>query len=226
MFPLIPAIASAFSAIIAAVTSIGPAVAGFCATTLPKLAPLLAQGLEALQTVANIVNTVANVLGIFKFGETSEDMGDRALQAAQQSITPDKFDNYASYIEKLRDFELVKAKTEATSTEQKIVVGMAVAAGGLEDKFNTPEGTVGDLWALAAANPTFFTSGKLADFIKSGMNLGAISDYFEGKLGGGEALEVEDELLATEKTKTSDADDQSIREQIYGAAEAVQRHWQ
>ena len=98
-----PLIAAAFSAVVSAVSSIGPAVASFCANVLPKLGPLLAQGLEALKVVGQIANTVMQVMSIFKEGESVEDMGDRAIQAAEQGVTPDQFDDTMRRIRAIRE---------------------------------------------------------------------------------------------------------------------------
>lgn len=221
---MLPFIVGAISAVVSAVSSIGPAVAGFCATILPRLAPLLAQGMEAFKVVAQIVDTISLVFGIFKGGENTENMGDRALQAAEQGITPDDFDDHAQYMDALRDFKLDDAKSEKTPVEQKIIAGFALAGRGLDDKFNSPEGTMSSLIPLIAANPLYFSADKLIQILKSGQDIGTIIEYFEGKLGGGEALETEDKLVQMTQTDTSAEDEQSIREKIYGAAEAVQHY--
>lgn len=217
-----PIIAAAFSAVVAAVSTIGPAVAGFCANVLPKLGPLLAQGLEALKVVGQIANTVAQIMGIFKEGESAEDMGDRAMQAAEQGITPDQFDDHAEYVDKLRNFELDEEKSAKTSPVQKIVSGLAVASAGLDDKLNLPEGTAGGLWVLAGAKPDYFNADRLSQFLKTGQDIRSIIDYFEGKMGGAESLDVEDELVALDKSTAPEQDEKSIRAQIYGAADTVQ----
>ncbi len=217
-----PFIAAAFSAVVSAVSTIGPAVAGFCANVLPKLGPLLAQGLEALKVVAQVANAVMQVIGIFKEGESVDGMGDRAMQAAEQGITPDQFDDHAEYVEKLRSFELDEAKSAKIDPMQKIVSGLAVASAGLDEKFNMSEGAAGGLWVLAGANPDYFNADRLTQFLKTGQDIRSIIDYFEGKIGGSESLEVEDALVELDKTTAPDQDEKSIRAQIYDAADAVQ----
>jgi hypothetical protein len=221
---MIPFIAGAVSAVVSVVSSIGPAVAGFCANVLPKLGPLLAQGLEALKVVAQIVDTIALFFGIFKGEETTENVGDRAIQAAEQGITPERFDDFAQYMDALREFKLDDDKSQKIPVEQKIVAGFALAGRGLDDKFNTPEGTMGNMIPLIAANPLYFSAEKLTQFLKSGHDIGSIIGYFEGKLGGGEALETEDKLVNMTKSTAPEADEKSIREQIYSSADAVQRY--
>jgi hypothetical protein len=219
---IFPLIGIAFTAIASAVTSIGPAVAGFCSNVLPKIAPLLEKGLEILRVVEGIANTVSQAIGIFKSNETAEIIGDRAIQAADMNITPDLFENHDEYMTALRDFELDPEKSAKLSNAQKIVSGLAVAGRGLDEKFGNPEGTTGNLWWLAAAKPEYFVADKLTQFLKTGQDIISIVDYFEGKLGGGESVEIEDTLVNLDKKMTPDAEEKSIRGRIYEAANAVQ----
>lgn len=219
---IFPLIGVAFTAVASAVTSIGPAVAGFCANVLPKIAPLLEKGLEILRVVEGIANTVSQVMGIFNSHETAENIGDRAIQAADKGLTPDQFENHGEYMSALRDFELDPAKSEKLSDSQKIVSGLAVAGRGLDEKFGSAEGTMGNLWWLAAAKPDYFAADKLTQFLKTGQDIMSIVDYFEGKLGGGESLEVEDKLVELDKKMSPDTEEKSIREKIYATATSVQ----
>lgn len=218
-----PFIISAFSAVVSAVSSIGPAVAGFCTNVLPKILPLLEKGLELLNTIGNIANTVSTVLGIFNGKDTVEDIGNRAIQAAAQDITPDKFEDHAEYMNALRDFDLNPGKSKTITPIEKTVAGLAVAGRGLDEKFGTPEGTMANLWFLASTNPDYFDAEKLTQWVKTGQDIMSIVDYFEGKLGGGESLEVEDKLVALDQAESPAQEEKSIRAQIYAAADAVQQ---
>lgn len=73
-------------------------VAETCATAfgiLSKLA-LIIPGCQpaagVLGTIAKVTSVVAVVAGIFKAGETTQDIGERALQAEEQGITLDSCD--------------------------------------------------------------------------------------------------------------------------------------
>ena len=81
-----PFIIAGFSAIISTVATIGAAVSTFCTTTLPALIPYIEKGLEVMQLIAKVAEGVATVLDIFNPSDNIEDMGDRALQAAEQGI--------------------------------------------------------------------------------------------------------------------------------------------
>ena len=220
MFPII---AAAISAVVSVVSSIGPAVVGFCTNVLPKILPLLEKGIEVLRTVENIANTVAQVIGIFNGNETAENIGDRAIQAAEQGVKPDQFGTHAEYMNALREVKLNPEKTAGLTDIQKIASGLAVAGRGLDEKFGTPEGTMGNLWWLAAAKPDYFDANKLTQFLKTGQDVTAIFNYFEGKLGTGASLRVEDKLVELDKSTAPEQEEKSIRSQIYAAAESVQK---
>jgi len=217
-----PLIAVALTAITSVVASIGPAVAEFCASVLPRLAPLLEKGMDILRMVEKIADTVSHAMGIFTGTDTTGDVGDRALQASDKGITPDQFENHADYMNALRHVDLDPDKSAKLTDVQKVISGLAVAGHGLDDKFGSPEGTMGNLFWLAAANPEYFNADKLTQYLKTGQDIMSIVDYFDGKLGGGESLEVEDGLVQLDKSINPDADEKSIREQIYAAADTVQ----
>jgi len=221
---MIPLIVAAFSAVVSVVSSIGPAVVGFCTNVLPKILPLLEKGIEVLRVVENIANTVAQVIGIFNGNETAENIGDRAIQAAEQGVKPDQYGTHTEYMNALREFKLNPEKTTELTDIQKIASGLAVAGRGLDEKFGTPEGTMGKLWWLAAAMPEYFVANKLIEYAKTGQDVTSIFNYFEGKLGTGASLRVEDKLVELDKSMTPDQEEKSIRSQIYAAAEAVQKH--
>lgn len=212
---IFPIIVAAFTAVASAVTSIGPAVAGFCANILPKIGPLLSKGLDVLKVVEGIANTISQLMGVFKPDEKAEDIGDRAIQAAEKYVTPDQFETNANYMDFLRSFEPNPKRSENITASEKIISGLSIAGRGLDEKFKQPEGTMANLWLLAATKPEYFDAEKLSQLLKSGPDVLSVMDYFEGKLGGGDSLEVEDALVELDKKIKPDADEKSIREKIY-----------
>lgn len=211
-------IASIGSAVVSAVSSIGPAVSSFCATVLPKIAPLLNQVGEIVKTVANVV---LSVLGIFKSGEDVEDMGDRALQAAEQGIKPEKYDTFDEYMAEIRNFQLDPEKSSNHSGAEKIAAGLAIGAIGMEKKFNAPEGSLGSIWLLAASNPAYFTAERLIDIAKSGSNVVSILRYFEGKLGPADAVSARETLVGMEKQRFPEKNKEAILTELNMAKDAV-----
>lgn len=163
-------------------------------------------------------------MNIFQPQENTENMGDRALQAAQRGITPVKFDNFREYTSALRNFDLDKTKTTATPLEQKLAAGMSVAAQGLEEKFNEPTGSMGSLFTLISVNPNYFNAERMTQYLQTNKDIGNVLDYFLGKLGASEALDTENDLVKTELANMPAVDDQYIREKIYAAAQIAQQY--
>ena len=93
------AISSGFSAVCSAVSSIGGAAIGFARECLPKVGSILATVGGSLGMVANLVVAVCQIFSTLRQDEKAEDLGDRALQAAENGIRPENFDHYQDYLE-------------------------------------------------------------------------------------------------------------------------------
>lgn len=205
------------------VNSIGSAICSGLSSAASYMGSALSSALSVggslLGAVGNIASNLLQGLGLFKKDETPEDMGDRALQAHEQDIVPEKFENFSQYMESLRNFELDPQKTKETALDQKIFKGLEVGGRALEDKYNAPEGSMAGVWQLAAANPTYFTADRFQSILGSGMDIPAIVDYFEGKLGGGEALDIENQLVDLDQHANPGKDESASRQDIYAVAE-------
>lgn len=212
-----------FSSIGSFVSSVGSAISSGLSSAASylggALSSALSMGGSLLSTVGNIASGLMDGLGIFKKDETPEDFGDRPLQAGTQGIVPENFDNFSQYMDSLRNFELDPQKSKEITTEQKTFKGLEVAGRALEDKFNTPEGSMANVWVLAASNPDYFTSERFQSILGSGMDIPSIVDYFEGKLGAGEALEIEDELVNLDQHTNPGKDENTSRQDVYAAVE-------
>lgn len=215
-----PFIAAAFTAVTSALASIGPVMATFATNVLPTLAPYLAKGLEVMTNVARVAEVVAQILGVFRPGETATDMGERALQAAEKGITPQGFDNHDEYMNALRKFQLDPEKQHDPIAT--LISGLAVVSVGMDAKLDLPDGTSGNLWQLVAADGNYFTADKILNLVQTGQNLTDVVSYFTGKLGGAEALQTENQLLKLDKANHPDTNENSLRERMYSAQERVQ----
>lgn len=213
-------IASVCSAVVSAVSSIGPAVSAFCTSVLPKIVP-------ALETIGSVIrgvaNTVLQILGIFKPDEDVEDMGDRAIQAGEAGIKPDKFDTFEEYMDEIRNFKLDPEKSAQMSGVEKIAAGLAIGATGLEKKFDAPEGSMGPLWLLAASNPAYFTAERLVNLVKGGDDMGTVVRFFEGKLGPADAVDTRQTLMGLERELSPGKSDEVIYAELNAAKDAVRK---
>jgi hypothetical protein len=213
-------VASFCSAVVSAVSSIGPAVSTFCTSVLPKIVP-------ALETIGSVIKGVANavlrILDIFQPDEDVEEMGDRAIQAGDAGIKPEKFDTFDEYMEEIRNFKLDPEKSAQMSGVEKIAAGLAIGATGLENKFDAPEGSMGPLWLLAASNPTYFTADRLISLVKSGSDIGQVAKFFEGKLGPSDAVATQKTLMGLERELSPGKSDDAIYADLDAASDAVRK---
>lgn len=229
---ILSSIGSAFSSAVSSVGSFFSSAVSGIGSALNSAASYFGSGLSAalsaggslLGTVGNVASNLMHGLGLFKKNETLPDMGDRALQAEAQDIKPQHFDNFSQYIDKLRNFELDPEKSKVITQDQKTFKGLEVAGRALEDKYNAPEGGMANVWALAAQSPEFFTSERFESILGSGMDITIIADYFDGKLGAGEALEIEDELVNNDQAAHPGKDETASREGIYAAVEGARNN--
>lgn len=156
----------------------------------------------ALSTVAGVIGSVAQALGAIKPEEKIDELGDRALQAADSGIQPDNFEKYDEYLDAIRSFEIDPEKSKSLSAESKQMAGLAVTAKSIEDKFDLREGTVGALSVLAAINSDYFTSERMLAWFNSDMPIEKIIDYFDSKLDAADTVEVEAELIRQDQEVT------------------------
>lgn len=214
-------VSSVTAAVSSAVSSIGPAVSRFCTNVLPRLAPYIEKGMEVLQYVGKVAQALLSSIGIFKPDDKTAEVGERALQAAEEGIRPDGFDSFPEYMEALRKLELNPENKDKFTPEQKMVAGLAVGAKGLEDKFNAPAGSMGNLWVLAAASPLFFNADRLEAILKTGGDIASVMRYFEGDLSLSEARGVETKLLEAERSVSPGTSDESVYASLDKAREAI-----
>lgn len=213
-------IASIGSAIVSTVSSIGSSVSGFCASVLPKITPAL----ESIGgTIAKIANSIMHLFGIIKPDENVEEIGDRAIQAGQSGIKPEKFDSFDEYMDEIRNFKLDPEKSAQMSTVEKMAAGMAVGTVGLEKKLDVPEGSIGPLWLLAASNPAYFTADRLVNIIKGGGDISTVVRFFEGELGPADAVDTRQTLMGLERELSPGKSDEVIYAELNDAKDAVRK---
>lgn len=215
-------VSSVGSAISSAVSSIGSALSSF----VSSVSPVLASVVDALKPVAEAIGKFANAflqgLGILQPDEKVEDLGERALQAAKEGITIDKFDDFDSYMDALRKFELDPDVAARRSPAEKLVAGLGVGTIGVEDKFNAERGSLNGLWLLPVANPEYFTPERMQSLVSAGKLGGDIYAYLEKRLSGGEARSFEKGLEVGADGKP--LNDPGL-DKLYGALDGAREKW-
>lgn len=215
-------VSSVGSAISSAVSSIGGALSSFAAT----VGPVLGSVLDAFKPVAEALGRFANAflqgLGILKPDEQIDDIGERALQAAQHGITLEAFDDFDDYMAALRRFEPDPEIAARRSPAEKLVAGLGVGTVGVEDKFEAGRGSLNGLWLLPMTHPAYFTPERMQELVAGGRLGGDIFAYLDKRLSGGEARSLEKNLEV-------DAGGRPLAppelDQLYGALDAARAQW-
>lgn len=193
------AIAPAITSIIATITSAIVSVSQFVVTYGPKI-------VNAINTVCGVIDAVMRIFGIFTPKENAEEIGDRALQAAEEGIKPENFDSYDDYLATIRSFEIDPEKSKQFSQIEKQLTGLGIAAKGMEGNLDLREGTIGDLCVKIAQNSGYFTEERITSWLKSEIPLEKILDYFNSKLDAADTVETEVQLIEQEKTLTNQSE--------------------
>ncbi|MDZ7855049.1 hypothetical protein [Sphaerotilus sp.] len=161
------------------------------------------------------------IFGVFEEDDDVEDMGDRAIQAGEAGIKPEKFDTYDEYMAEIRNFKLDPERSAELSSVEKLAAGLGIGAVGLEKKLDAPEGSMGVLWLLAASNPAFFTADRLVHLVKSGADLLQVASFFDGKLGPADAVSTRQTLMGVERDFSPGKSDEAIYAELNVAKTAV-----
>lgn len=211
------------SAISSACSFVGSALSTAASWAGSAFSAVVSAGTGLIGGVAGMAGGLLKSLGIWgKDDPEPEEWGDRAMQAEEQHIFPDRFDDFPAYLDALRNFPLDPDKTKESTPDQKQFKGLEVAGRALEDKFNAPEGSMANVFYLAAVNPAYFTSERFQSLLTSGADIAAVADYFNGKLGGAESLDIENELIDLDQKTNPGSNEQTSRAELYEAVETAQ----
>ena len=202
--------------IVNAVSSIGPALASFAAKVAPIVNAVISTMKEMVGPLLKFADNFLRTLNIIKPDETTEEFGERALQAAEKGITTDKFDNFDDYIESLRNFDLDPDKAQKRNQAEKLVAGMGVANVALEHKFNAASGSFDGIWLLPIANPNYFTPERMISLVSNGQLFGDILAYLDKRLSAGDSARLEESMAAGAGDK----------QELYKALDQTRENWE
>lgn len=212
-------VGSAFSSV---VSGIGSALSSFA----NSIAPVIGSVIEALKPVAKALGEFANsflqALGILRPDEKVEELGERALQAAQEGITMDKYENFEAYMNELRNFKLDPDISAKRGMAEKLVAGLGVGTVGVEEKFNAERGSLNGLWLLPMANPTYFTPERMQTLVATGRLGGDVFAYLERQLDGADASRFRKSLEITPEGGIMPQPEQA---KLYDALNAARDNW-
>jgi hypothetical protein len=223
----INAISKAVNTVCEIAGAIGKAVSSFAHSIKPVLGPVLLTIANtiphpAVKLVATCANALLHTLALFHPNETVENMGDRALHAAEQGITTDKFENFDDYMNALRNFELNPDLKEKFGPAEKLVAGLGIATLGIEDKFKFEAGSLNDLWLLPLTNSEYFTPERIDSLLAHGKTIGDVSAYLEKRMNADEAREFKSQYEFTSEGKPMN---DSELGKLYDAFDNARTEW-
>ena len=158
-------------------------------------------------SIISIVDAVGRALGIWGAKETTDEMGDRALQAQEAGIQPENFETYEQYLKEIRGLELDPEKSQKYTMAEKIMAGMGVCYWGLDGKYGKG---AGDLLTHIVKDHEFFNEKRLGVYLDGVRSVADVARYFSGKLDPDDNARMRNDLMGAEKQLNPDKSDADI----------------
>ncbi|OBU15782.1 hypothetical protein CTM88_13665 [Photobacterium aquimaris] len=216
------AVASVCSAAVSVCGSIGRSVGNIVSNIAPKLMMVVGPT-NKLNTLLAVADAVIQMYSILKPDEKIQDIGDKAIQASEEGISMDKFDDFDEYMASLRNFEIDPERSEKTDELTKQLTGIAVVTQGLAEKLNIDGVALGNVWTLPALNPQVFTPERIKVILDNTSNISNVVRYFENSLSPQIAYNVEKELVAAEKQLSPDRSDEKIYKLLDSTCDDIEK---
>lgn len=146
------------------------------------LLPTILEVTVNLVIFAAIVTKALQALGIIGPNENAKELGDKAIQAEEEGITPENYDSYEEYMDAVRKFELDPEKSEQIEDEDKLKKGTEIFTTVMVDRLGKVSAE--DLLVVMAKNPMYFENRmplimeKLKDTPEK---LKDITDFMQGR---------------------------------------------
>lgn len=192
-------ISSVCSGVASVCSGIGRGVGSFMTTVAPKLMTVIGTTVGKLNALVSVVQAVVQLYGILKPEEKVEEIGDKAIQASEEGISMDKFDNFEAYMESLRNFDVNPERSNQIDDVTKKLSGIAVVTQGLSDKLQINDNSLGNVWTLSALNGQIFNAERIKAILDSTNNINHVVRYFEKDLTPQTAVNIEKVLFEAER---------------------------
>lgn len=158
--------------------------------------------IEGLKEIGKIIFTMAKIIGVIKPDMDIQEIGDKAIQAEKDGISPDKYDNYSDYVSALENYDVNPEESQKISEELKEMKGVEIAIGLIVEKLADTQ--IVQFLESVFENPTYFENGKIEEFSEIiNEDKGFITDYIEYVSGCEKDTEkincVIEKLVAVEK---------------------------
>lgn len=140
------------------------------AVTVSKALAVVGLAIQGLKVIGNAIASIAKALGIIKPERDIEEIGDRAFQAEEKGITPDKYSSYEAWVKDIEreDWGYDPEKNKDMDLEKKVLKGVEVSIAITIERF--PELPIPEFFSLAGKNPEFFTIERMDEIGKLASN--------------------------------------------------------
>lgn len=140
------------------------------AVTVSKALAVVGLAIQGLKVIGNAIASIAKALGIIKPERDIEEIGDRAFQAEEKGITPDKYSSYEAWVKDIEreDWGYDPERNKDMDLEKKVLKGVEVSIAITIERF--PELPIQEFFSLAGKNPEFFTIERMDEIGKLASN--------------------------------------------------------
>lgn len=144
--------------------AVGALISG--AVAVSKALAVVGLAVQGLKVVGNAIVSIAKALGIIKPERDIEEIGDRALQAEEKGMTPDKYASYEAWVKAIEedDWGYDPEKNKDMEPEKKIGKGVEVSSAVIMEKF--PDLPIKDFFTVTSNNVDFFTVERMEEIGK------------------------------------------------------------
>jgi hypothetical protein len=158
-------------------------------TFLEQNLPKLLENLERVNDCADVCCEIGKKLGISD-DDDPEELGNRVLQAQENGVTPEQFEDYQDYVETVKSFNPDKSLSGNFSPEEKKIMVIMYIIAGMEKKCGIADSNI--VIDLVEKN---IDSDKIVKYAAAAdqniVSLDKINNYFEGNLIGKERTDTE-----------------------------------
>lgn len=223
-------LAAAIGSIIAKVAPVVTAIAGKIGTAIKTFADkalpifedvVVKRGPVVLDKTIETVEKVGQVCQVMRPEDKLETVGDRALQAGDAKIQPDRFDSYNDYMQEINRFEVNPQKSGQHDDFTKRLAGTFVVLKGVESKFNLADGESVQVVRLISISPEYFDSNKVMFILDKGINSRRMADYFQDKIHPADIDLAYNDFSRVEKNFNPNATSQDIDNKIMAIEETA-----
>jgi hypothetical protein len=158
-------------------------------TFLEQNLPKLLENLERVNDCADVCCEIGKKLGISD-DEDPEELGNRILQAQENDVTPEQFEEYEDYVDAVKSFNLNEKLSGNFSPEEKRIMVVMYIIAGMEQNCGIKDSNI--IIDLIDKN---IDSDKIVRYAAAAeqniVSLDKVNNYLEGNLIGKERADTE-----------------------------------